>query len=144
MNRLILQAKADNADTCRAVYEGKESFVAQTREETICRYLEQNAGYPVFHDGEVSYYESGEKMFPQMLEALRKAEKYIFVEYFIIAYGKMWNEILKILLEKAEQGIKVRIIYDDFGCMMNLPPDYDKYLESLHENIIPINTLTVI
>ena len=47
----------------------------------------------------------------------------------------MWTELLRILIEKAMQGVKVRIIYDDFGCMMTLPPKYDRYLESLHENI---------
>lgn len=135
MNRLILKAKEENRIHCEKVYRNRAPFTAETREESICHYLEKNADYPVFHDGEVEYFESGEKMFPQMLEALRQAEKYIFVEYFIIAHGKMWNEILKILLEKAALGVKVRIIYDDFGCMMTLPPDYDRYLESLHENI---------
>jgi cardiolipin synthase len=47
----------------------------------------------------------------------------------------MWNSICKLLVEKAMQGVQVRIIYDDFGCMMTLPPKYDRYLESLHENI---------
>ena len=135
MHRLITKAKAENAAYCSEVYAKREPFAVQTRGESICRYLEYNAEYPVFHDGEVTYYESGEKMFPDMLEALKKAEKYIFVEYFIIAHGKMWGEILKILLEKAEQGVKIRILYDNFGCMMTLPPDYDRYLESLHENI---------
>ena len=135
MNRFILKAKEENKCYCQTAYAERKAFTAQTREESICYYLERHADYPVFHDGDVEYFESGEKMFPQMLAELQKAEKYIFVEYFIIAHGKMWGEILKILLEKAALGVKVRIIYDDFGCMMTLPPDYDRYLESLHENI---------
>lgn len=135
MNRRILLAKSENGEYCKTHYQARQPFTAENREESICHYLEEHAEYPVFHDGDVTYYESGEKMFPHMLEELQKAERYIFVEYFIIAHGKMWGEILKILLQKAAQGVKIRIIYDDFGCMMTLPPDYDRYLESLHKNI---------
>ena len=135
MNKKILTAKAENAKQIEEICGKTEEFEAQTRADALGRYLSVYAGYPVYRDGEVEYYDCGEKMFPAMKAELQKAEKFILVEYFIIAHGKMWNEILKILLEKAEQGVKIRIIYDDFGCMMTLPPDYDKYLESLHENI---------
>lgn len=135
MNRKILKAKEEIARSMEEVYGKEENFEPQERNEAVSYYLQKHAEYPLYRDGEVTYYECGEKMFPYMLEELRKAEKYILIEYFIIAHGKMWEEILKILLEKAAQGVKIRIIYDDFGCMMNLPPDYHRYLESLHENI---------
>ncbi len=107
----------------------------QTREDGAGYFLAKYAEYPVFHNGNVVYYNSGESAFPEMLAALESAERYILLEYFIIKHGKMWSEILKILLKKAEQGVKIRIIYDDFGCIMSLPPKYERYLESLHENI---------
>ena len=105
------------------------------RAEGLSRYLEKYAGYPVFYDGDVTYYKSGEEMYPELLQALESAEKFILVEYFIIAGGKMWGNILKVLLRKAMEGVQVRIIYDDFGCMMTLPPRYDRYLSSLHPNM---------
>ena len=135
MNRKILQAKAENRARMQEIYGEREVLQPNERNEAIGHYLSQYADYPVFHDGEIEYYKSGEEMFPHMLEAMQKAEKYILLEYFIIAHGKMWNEMRKVLLEKAEQGVQIRIIYDDFGCMMTLPPKYDRYLESLHENI---------
>lgn len=104
------------------------------RDVGVAQYLSA-CGYPSYYGDEVVYFESGEKMFPNMLEAIEGAEQYILLDYFIIAHGKMWEEILRRILEKAEQGIRVRILYDDFGCMMTLPPKYDRYLESLHENI---------
>ncbi len=105
------------------------------RADGISYYLYTQVGYPAYTDGDIDYYKSGEEMFPVIKEELKKAEKFILLEYFIIAPGKMWGEILKILLQKAAQGVQIRIIYDDFGCMTTLPPDYERYLESLHENI---------
>ena len=105
------------------------------RDQSIAQYLSAHAKYPTYRDGEIVYYKSGEEMFPAMKEALRSAENFILLDYFIIAPGKMWNEILQILLEKAELGVQIRIIYDDFGCMVTLPPKYDRYLEGLHKNI---------
>ncbi len=135
MRKKMQKAKAENEKRiCEAC--GENNFPETSdRNVAISRYVANYAGYPLYTDGSVSYYKSGEEMFPVMLEELRKAEKFILVEYFIIDYGKMWGEVLKILLEKAIQGVQVRIIYDDFGCMMTLPPKYDVYLESLDKNI---------
>jgi len=136
MQKRIQKAQDKNEEGMRNFYEksgrdkGEPSAI-----DSVSFYLEKHGKYPVYTDGDVTYYKSGEDAFPQMLEELKRAEKYILVEYFIIAHGKMWGEILKILLEKARLGVKIRIIYDDFGCMVTLPPKYERYLESLHENI---------
>ena len=92
-------------------------------------------GYPTYLDGEVVYYPTGKETFAAMLDSLRGAEKFVLMEYFILAGGKMWRELLKLLLEKAEEGVQIKIIYDDFGSMFSLPPRYARYLEGLHENI---------
>ncbi len=64
------------------------------------------------------------------MEELRKAERYIFLEYFIITPGKFWNAILEILEEKVAQGVDVRLIYDDVGCLYTLPKNFDKEMEA--------------
>ena len=135
MHKKIERAKAENGARLLEACGEAAPVQVESRGDAITRYLADHGGYPVYTDGEVTYYKSGEEMFPDMLSALKSAEKFILLEYFIIAHGKMWNEIRKVLLEKAMQGVQVRIIYDDFGCMMHLPPKYDRYLESLHENI---------
>lgn len=132
MRKKIQSVKLINDEKWKA-YEPERETIATAG--TVSYYLETYGHYPAYTDGDVEYFASGEKIFPKMLEALREAKEYIFLEYFIIAHGKMWNEILKILLEKAMLGVKVRIIYDDFGCIMTLPPNYAQYLESLNENI---------
>ena len=135
MRKRIMGAKAEIAQAVNEIYGEREIAEPKNRDEGISCFLEKYAGYPLFENGSVEYFDSGEKAFPEMLAALQKAEKFILLEYFIIKHGKMWQDILRILLEKAEQGVQVRIIYDDFGCLMALPPKYEHYLESLHTNI---------
>ena len=63
-------------------------------------------------------------MFPDLLQALEEAEHFIFMEYFIVEEGHMFGKILEILKRKAAQGLDVRFIYDDFGCVTTLPEKY--------------------
>lgn len=133
MRKRISAEKAENEKNAQEILGETPSEYAD--EDTITKYIADCGPYPVYYEGDVQYYKSGEDMFPVMLSELRKAKKYILVEYFIIAHGKMWNSVLEILLKKAMEGVQIRILYDDFGCMVTLPPDYDRYLESLHENI---------
>ncbi|EDP11895.1 cardiolipin synthase [Amedibacillus dolichus] len=95
------------------------------------RYLWKNAFYPIYQHTETTYFPIGEKKFEAMIEELKKAERFIFLEYFIIAPGVMWNTILEILIEKVKQGVEVRVMYDDFGCITYLPNDYYLILRKL-------------
>ena len=94
-------------------------------------YLASVACCPVCENTETTYYGCGEAAFGDMLQALAQAEKYIFLEYFIIHTGKMWDQILRILRKKAAAGVDVRVIYDDFGCITTLPGGYYKKLEAI-------------
>lgn len=95
------------------------------------RYIQNYASYPVYEHSESHFFPLGELAFEAMLEELAKAERYIFLEYFIIEEGVMWNRILDILVAKAQAGVDVRLIYDDVGCLFKLPYRYDKRLEAL-------------
>ncbi len=94
------------------------------------RYLEEYAHCPLYTNTYVRYFSLGDNAFGPMLDELRRAEKYIFLEYFIIAPGKFWDCVLGILEEKAKQGVDVRIIYDDMGSLYTLPKNYDRELEA--------------
>ena len=134
--RKVMSKVSEENDRAFIEFYGKyEVKKLEKREQSLAHYLATYAKYPTYSEGDVVYYKAGEEMYPAMLEALQTAKKFILLDYFIISHGKMWNSILQILLEKAELGVQIRIIYDDFGCMVTLPPKYDKYLESLHENI---------
>ncbi len=94
------------------------------------RYLEF-AGFPVYDRTQTEFFSPGESLFPVLLEELKKARQYIFLEYFIIKEGVMWNSILDILKEKVRQGVEVRVIYDDIGCFLTLPKNYAAQLEKI-------------
>jgi cardiolipin synthase len=87
-------------------------------------YLQEYAGFPVYTQTETEFFVSGEAFFKQALAELEKAEKYIFLEFFILRHGIMLDSIMEILERKAAAGLDVRIIYDDLGCFMSLPSDY--------------------
>ena len=92
------------------------------------QYILSHSGYPAWQDTKVGYFPLGEDKFEALLQDLRRAEHYIFLEYFIIEPGKMWNSILEILEEKAAQGLDVRVMYDDIGSGYTLPDYYERTL----------------
>lgn len=95
----------------------------------LFKYLEGSAGYPTAKNTTVRYYRVGEEMYADLLPELEKAKKFIFLEYFIIRPGEMWDGVLEILKRKAAAGVDVRIIYDDMGCIDILPANYNATLE---------------
>lgn len=95
----------------------------------------------LFKEENQKYYSLGEDLCKDLIEDLKNARRFIFMEYFIIEEGKLWNEILEILKEKSSQGIEVRIVYDDIGCMKTLPGDYFKKLRKMGIDATPFSFL---
>ena len=108
-----------------------ERQLEQDRSGTLplSRYLQNSGCFPVYQNTEVTYFPSGEDKFEAILRELQKAEKFIFLEYFIIEEGYMWGEILRILVEKAKEGVDVRVMYDGMCELSQLPAEYWKLLE---------------
>ena len=92
--------------------------------------LHMDSNAEVYDHTDSQFFANGEEMWQQMLEDLKRAEKFIFLEYYIVEEGLMWDSILEILEEKAAQGVEVKMLYDDIGCMVTLPGDYTVYLRS--------------
>lgn len=88
-------------------------------------YLYRNAFFPVYNNTQSTYLALGEDKFEVMKRELKKAQKFIFLEYFIVKEGVMWDSIRSILVEKAKAGVDVRLLYDDFGSIQ-LPEQFIK------------------
>ncbi len=94
-------------------------------------YLSRTGCFPVYSGTQTTFFSQGEDKFTAMLDELEKAEKFIFLEYFIIEEGYMWGKILSILIRKARLGVDVRVMYDGMCEISGLSFDYSKRLENL-------------
>ena len=128
-NSKVLKSIVQSEKDAKKYFVQNPKIRKEFKDNSRIRYLSDFSGYPVTKNNEVTYYPLGEDAFKAMLEELKKAEKFIFFEYFIVNQGTMWNAILEILEEKAKQGIDVRVMYDDLGCLPTLKKSYPKELE---------------
>lgn len=97
----------------------------------LARYIARSGCFPIYENTNVVYFPSGEDKFQELLRQLEKAEKFIFLEYFILDEGYMWGRVLDILERKAKSGVEVRVIYDGTCEFALLPRDYPKRLHAL-------------
>lgn len=104
------------------------------------KYLLDYALAPTYKNTETTYFPLGDDMFPVMLSELNKAEKFIFMEYFIIEDGLMLNSILDILKEKASRGVDVRFMYDSLGSIAKAPVDIVRDLRKAGIRCFEFNT----
>lgn len=131
----VAQHLPQNKELEQELYLEAKSIANQSR------YITDWSDYPVYRNTGTKYYKCGEEMFPDMLEDLKKAEHFIFLEYFIIDEGVMFEQILDILKEKAETGVDVRLIYDDMGCITTLPHKYYERLRSYGIKCVTFNPM---
>ncbi|MGT2907563.1 cardiolipin synthase [Streptococcus dentiloxodontae] len=104
---------------------------SHTSNYNLISYFERHGSFPVYRKSEVTYFPSGEAKFEAMKNELRKAEKYIFMEYFIIDEGLMWGEVLAILEQKVKEGVEVRVMYDGMIELSTLSFDYTDRLKKI-------------
>lgn len=95
----------------------------------LSSYMNNYAGYPIYNNSDVKYFPLGENKFEELIIQLKKAKHFIFLEYFIIDEGKMWDTILEILKEKVKEGVEVRLMYDGTCMFALLPHSYPKEME---------------
>lgn len=95
----------------------------------LARYIHDSGHYPVYKDTQVEYFPLGEDKYEELLVQLKQAKEFIFMEYFIVEKGKMWNSVLEILERKVNEGVEVRFLYDGTNSLSLLPPYYSKQLE---------------
>lgn len=103
------------------------------------RYICETNQISLSEHNQTTYFPDGKPYFDQLIADLNSAEHYIFLEFFIICPGRIWNEILSILQEKIQQGIPVYVMYDDIGSIFTLPSHYYRYLETLGIHCTPSN-----
>ncbi len=131
----VIQKRHKMAQEKTKKYLGLNSALVEELEDeepstaSLAKYMSVYGGYPMVKNTQVQYFTCGEEKFASLIEELEKAEKFIFLEYFIISEGYMWDTILDILKRKVKQGVEVRVLYDGMCSLVLLPYNYPKELE---------------
>ena len=133
-HRMEMKMAEKQIEDTRDALEQPENVILEIEHDgsgtdDLGRFLNRTGCFPIYDRTDVKYFPLGEKKFEAMLEELEKAEKYIFMEYFIVEEGYMWGRILDILIRKAAEGVEVRVMYDGMCEMSTLPANYWKLLE---------------
>lgn len=119
-------------EVCSHAAQDPQILQALTESDPVAgkqmHYISGCTQMPVYGHTIQEYLSPGEAFFARLCEELERAERFIFMEYFIIQGGMMWDTILDILKRKAAAGVEVKLIYDDFGCLFTLPSRYWKQL----------------
>ncbi|MDO4546442.1 MAG: PLDc N-terminal domain-containing protein, partial [Bacillota bacterium] len=110
--------------------ETLEKVAQESRQELgLCQYMHQKGYYPIYDDASIKYFPLGEDKFQEMVYQLEKARDFIFMEYFIVEKGYMWDTILDILKRKVREGVEVRFMYDGTCTLSLLPKNYPQRME---------------
>ena len=104
----------------------KSLRVSKPANGNLAHYMSHQIDFPVYRNTSAVYFPLGEDKFEELKRQLEKAEKFIFLEYFIVEEGVMWNSVLEILERKVRQGVEVRFLYDGMCSMFQLPYNYPK------------------
>ena len=125
----------DDSSNFKNLKEENESAFVQAK--MLCKIADTH----LFANCKQEYFSSGESAWQSMLCDIKSAEKFIYLEYFIIEQGKFWDSILELLKEKASNGVEVKVVYDDIGCMKTLPQDYYRKLKKMGIDATPFSIL---
>lgn len=102
---------------------------ADEQAANLCRYVWRRGGFPVYENTSVTYFPNGQEKFERLKKELKEAKHFIFLEYFIVERGIMWDSILEILEQKVKEGVEVRFMYDGMCSLMLLPYRYPRAME---------------
>ena len=141
LNKFLNSVKKEEKESKK--YLVNEDINKKIEDNSLARYINNYAKFPVTTNNDVKYFPLGDYALDTMLEELNKAEKFIFFEYFIVNYGKMWDSILEILEKKVKEGVEVRVMYDDLGCLTTLDKNYYRELRKKGIKCEPFNRLKI-
>lgn len=135
--RQIIDSRLADINYDTAGYMKQDPLVLQELEEkdiSVKKFTEYMNGvgpFPMCKNSDAKFYPVGDDWYVDMLERLRAAKEFIFIEFFIVNYGELWDTVLEILKEKAAEGVEVRFMYDGTCTFFRLPHNYPEYLESM-------------
>lgn len=95
----------------------------------MSRYMESQ-NFPLFKNNRISYYPMGEDTFEAIFQDIEEAKHFIFINFFIVGEGVLWERMRKLLLQKRSEGLEIRFMYDDFGASLRTSKNFRRNLEA--------------
>lgn len=108
--------------------EVSDEFRKNIRFHPVCRVIWKLMVHRFQKNNEARYYDMGENAFEDLFADLERAKKYVFIEFFIVAEGAIWDKMHDILKRKIEEGVEVKFLYDDFGALLRTSTDFAQKL----------------
>lgn len=143
--KLQLRLEESRKDWGRYLDQDEEVMAELARDDLrigqIFGYISKMSGFPLLRNKTAIYHSTGEALFADMLEEMNKAEKFIFVEYFIVEDGSLWRSMVEIMERKVREGLDVRVIYDDVGSISTFSGRNARELRSKGIKIVAFNPL---
>lgn len=126
-----VQKKIDETNEYLIQDEDIYSEICKNEDKSFSRmsnYIAKYGKFPTYKNTKAQYFKCGEEQFEVLLDELRRAKHFIFIEFFIVEKGVMLDQIIDILIDKVEEGVDVRFMYDGVGAQTILPGKYDETL----------------
>lgn len=117
--------------------DGEETDKYLPSDSIFAGYLHER-GIPIYNNNEIELLPNGRIKFENLFEAIRNAKEHIHLEYFNFRSDSIAKEIFTLLAEKAQEGVKVRAMFDDFGNLSNNRPLRKEHLKMLNDRGIEI------
>lgn len=143
-SRTIAKNISENDDSMKKVLKQSDDILSEIENSDIhvlnlIKYMNNCTPYTIYKNTRTTFFKLGEEKFDSLIKDLKEAKEFIFLEYFIVARGNLWNTIFEILKDKVREGIEVRIIYDGMCENLALPHGYSNTLKKHHIKVKIIN-----
>lgn len=142
MSKLLTEIHATSDEAFRMAKDSDRAIPANAHAQAQAKFLQDTTGYPAYLNTNSHYLATGEEQFDVMLEAIRQAKRFVFLEYFIISDGVMWRSLFELLKIKVQEGVEVKLLYDDLGAVRFLPALFREQLEDAGIEVIAYNPFT--
>lgn len=130
MEKKITKSMIKHNDKYLNQEEGlREEFIKNHPNQNNLSVYMENHQFPLYKNNKLKYYSFGDHVFKDILEDIKNAKKFVLVNFFIVAQGILLDELVDLLVQKVEEGVEVKFMYDDFGASLRTPKDFKKKLE---------------
>ncbi len=134
LNKNIAKCVKSSIDSTKIYLKQDQGIIDKIKEQDraisgISNYLYKTAGYPTYTNNDAKYFSCGEDLYDTFISELKKAKKFIFMEYFIISSGEFWDSVLDTLKVKVSEGVEIKLMFDGMGCLTQFDRSYPGYLK---------------